>query len=1044
MSGSFKVIQRTPPRVTIRDASNATGDGDALTAAAIPSQSVTGTNGSFYYDGTRWWYRQNLPSGIAGQFRLAIPNGPTQLFRGRLEVPTTLTQPRVILGPRYSAGYTSRIVLTAARQVAVQIGVSPFTVLGTTAIPGGIPAGSEPDIQVESRSADGTAKVTVYAQDSATKLAELYVTGLTPQATMTHYDVGSNDNIAQAVDLRWTNLQFAVGTGDLEFYDGAKVEPAAPAIPTGNFDVVVGFIQSNMRGRADDFDPATDTYRPGVYHWNPTTNAVVRIDTEPAGTLATFEQVPYMGPLNTWSRAYVDGGQLAAGRSLLVVNLAEGGTGVTLPDSNGGNETWWPSETAAKTDLYARAIAELQTLWAAIGAGSKVVAVLANHGSTDGTNNTPADVFTSRATEVIQSVQAFVYSAGMTTDQAAPYVMMQMRPSLIAGETRHAIIDQAQQVMARTLPGVRYAYSPVGTEYERPDSVHFNAAGVREIGTRLYAAWLTAASTGQLTGSGQVTGAPKPAVALQGTVSGSGAVTGAGVPFQVSSGAGSTSGTGTVTATGAPRAAAPGSTSGSGVVTASSVPSTQGTGATSGSGLVTATGRPSLARPGALSGSGVVTAASSASPAATGSVAGSGDVAGVGVGTEAAGATGSSAGTGVVAGAGTPRVAVQGVMSGAGTVTAGGAFRAAAAAALSGAGAVSAVGTPSTSSAGALTGAGAVVAAGIGGSTSQASVSGSGVVTAAAQSNLAAAGGVSGVGSVVGVAVPRLFAGGNVAGSGLAVGVGASGSSTAGALTGTGLAAGVGVAATGSSAAQAGSGLVVGSGGGAGQANGSTSGVGAVVGAATARIVRAGALAGSGSAIGSPSVSVAAAAQVAGAGLVTGAGVATSAAGGAGVLAGTGAATGAALVTAGAQGGLTGAGVVAGSGGTVGNGAGSLSGTGTVVSLGVARPAFTTGTSGPGSVVGAGAARPARTGAQSGSGVVAGVVTSSFARGAGTLSGVGIILAAVLVRLSRGAELEGAGVVTGHGRDSTVYSTPPPWDPGVPDFGSVAPWVAQF
>jgi len=525
--------------LTERDAAlaptSAPTNGAALSATNIPTQSVTGSNGTFLQDpddSALWWYRQNLPSTTSGQWRIAVPNSKRQSFSGRLWVPTptTLAATRVVLTSRFASGNAFRLAKTTANQLTVQIGVNPYTSMLTSAVSGGLSPSLKYRVALEylvgttsggSTSTTGNSSITMYVYLvgsntplwSGTNAACNLGTG-----TITHYDVGSLDTSATAIDLRWSKLRWMadrVNAGPL--LDMGETEtPPGPTIPTTNFDIVVGFIQSNMRGRADDFDyPTTDFYRDDVYQWDPVADAVIDA-VEPA---PVFEQTPYMGPMNRFSRSYVDAGRLASGRRLLLVNLAEGGTGVTLPDSNGGIETWWPNETATKVDLYQRALSELQVMWAAVGTGSKVVAVLANHGSTDGTNNTPKATFKARLYDVIQGIQGFLSAQGMAPTSTTPYVMMQMRPDLIAAETRHKIIDDAQQEVAGEWPSVRWVASPVGDEYERADSVHFNAAGVREIGTRMFSVYNALVATG----SGTVSLSASSTLTSTGYKSGSGA-----------------------------------------------------------------------------------------------------------------------------------------------------------------------------------------------------------------------------------------------------------------------------------------------------------------------------------------------------------------------------------------------------------------------------------------------------------------------------------------------------------------------------------------
>jgi len=504
--GTSALLDETSPGAgyLLFNANNGNASGTNLTPTNIPTRSVTATAGTltFFKDtADDWWYRYNLASAQGGQFRTNVTSSSIQSFAGVLQVPTISgTTPRIILRPE---GGARLVINPSTRQLSVTSGTDS-TVNFCTA-----PVTIDPALKyqvwynwtVGTTTSNGTVHLVITLRGSDTVLADVSNnacnTGTIPT---TYVDVGSNDSAATSIDFRWKDVQIENDRTNLFRPYAAPAVPVS-TIPTSNFDIIIGFIQSNMRGNAVDYDyPATDFYRPGVYQWDPKTNTI-QLAAEPS---PVFENVSVMNPMNRFSRAYVDGGNLTAGRNLLIVNLAEGGTGVTLPDSNGGTETWWPSETdPAKVDLFARATTEMQAVWAAVGTGSKVIGVLANHGSTDGSNNTPKATFKTRCAEVISTIQSFLYTNSMTNLPTLPYVFMQMRPSLIAAETRHKIIDDAQQELANEMPNVRYAFSPVGTTYERADSVHFNAAGMRIIGQNLYDAFSTGDNTAPSAGVDQ-------------------------------------------------------------------------------------------------------------------------------------------------------------------------------------------------------------------------------------------------------------------------------------------------------------------------------------------------------------------------------------------------------------------------------------------------------------------------------------------------------------------------------------------------------------
>lgn len=263
------------------------------------------------------------------------------------------------------------------------------------------------------------------------------------------------------------------------------VDPEEPTGPEPGYDIIVPIIQSNMRGAATDFTVDDSDYPDNVFMWQHASGTIVPA-AEPQSNLDNHVS---MGGSNTFVRAWA-ANRVPSNRSVLIVNVARGGTGFTTPGSNPFSSAFhWRHDLADDTsNLARRGVDTIRAALVAAGPGARIVAVLANHGSTDGTNNTPKATFKAY-------LQAWITWLRTELEiPTVPYLMMQMRPDLAAAETRHRIIDEAQRETADELPYVGYAYSPVGSMYYKADVVHFNALGMREIGTRLYAQYdITAA-----------------------------------------------------------------------------------------------------------------------------------------------------------------------------------------------------------------------------------------------------------------------------------------------------------------------------------------------------------------------------------------------------------------------------------------------------------------------------------------------------------------------------------------------------------------------
>lgn len=264
--------------------------------------------------------------------------------------------------------------------------------------------------------------------------------------------------------------------------DGDPVEMTLrwPTVaPAGEpFDVIVGLIQSNMKGAATDYNSG-DQYPSAISMWDWSVGAMVPA-IEPTSNLDLG--APGMGAGNTFVKDYFTE-RLAAGRRLLYVNAAIGGTGFSLPSTSSGhpNYTWDRTLTDDSENLALRTRDRLNAIMASLPAGSEFVALLANHGSTDGTNAMSKATFKAKLGDWVNWIRSQIGAPNV------PYVMMQMRPSLLT-EGRHNNIDSASQEIAAdpTYINVGFATSPNGTEYNKADSVHFNALGVRTIGHSMF------------------------------------------------------------------------------------------------------------------------------------------------------------------------------------------------------------------------------------------------------------------------------------------------------------------------------------------------------------------------------------------------------------------------------------------------------------------------------------------------------------------------------------------------------------------------------
>lgn len=344
---------------------------------------------------------------------------------------------------------------------------------------------------------------------------------------------------------------FANFVGETEL---AGFAPSYDRPAVGDYDILVGTGASNMVGRATD-EGAVDTYSDRVFVYSQH-----GADQDSIQSAKEYLRHPDpsegLSPFNTFVADYV-ANRLTAGRKVLIVPVAYGGTGFTTPDSNGNSMTWRPDAAADANNRFLFAVNKVNDALAAAGSGSSVKAILHNAGSTDGSNNTPKETYRGYFNTFIDALRT---QLGATV----PFLMMQSRPDLMAAETRHRIIDEVQQETVVAKRYTAYAYSPTATDTRMPDAVHFNAKGVRIIGHSLFDvlddAEANATSpipiSGTLGATVVLSGQATPVAAAVGSMTAAVSITGAALP--ITAGSGSTGLTVQLTGTAIPTVTASG------------------------------------------------------------------------------------------------------------------------------------------------------------------------------------------------------------------------------------------------------------------------------------------------------------------------------------------------------------------------------------------------------------------------------------------------------------------------------------------------------
>jgi len=459
--------------------------GTACTTANVPASTVyapSGGSATFFKDAAnRMWYRLTNAATQPSIIRLNPDASKVQSARFRYcsgQASQSVTR-NMFHG--WSGGGTAIVIKlqrTAAGQIQV-LGLGNVS-LAVTTISGGMAVGADYeivlDITVGSTTSNGVWSLKVCQPGTDTVITGGSAGGTTANlgtAALTNWDIGSNDGTSQVMDQRYTYVQLQSDrTSPLPVYS-----PPASA-PAGNYDMVLLVGQSINAGAAIDWNATDDYYDTGVYQWSagsiqPAAEVLWSADVNPN---------PYgMGFVNRFVRSYIAAGRLAAGRQLLIVNAARRGTGFTTPDGQGGALSWDSSAAASSNNLYTNAVSMYQAALAAAGSGSVPVAILADHGETDGINNNPPATFKAQLYAFIDAIRTAIGAP------AVPYLNHQMRPDLLASQNKFALLDAAVAVASTDKTKVAQALSPVGTTYYANDSVHFTAAGVRIIGQRMFA-----------------------------------------------------------------------------------------------------------------------------------------------------------------------------------------------------------------------------------------------------------------------------------------------------------------------------------------------------------------------------------------------------------------------------------------------------------------------------------------------------------------------------------------------------------------------------
>jgi hypothetical protein len=236
------------------------------------------------------------------------------------------------------------------------------------------------------------------------------------------------------------------------------------------YDLILLIGQSNMSGRGVPYNARTDPADSRVWQYGAsgTYAGVISQAVEP---LAQHDTPTGIGPGLGFARWYA--ASAPTSRRVLLVPAAHGGTAL----SSGALLGWRRSVPGG---LYSQALSQARAALTAAGPNARIVAALWLQGETDGTDGTSGTAY---------QVDLDILIAGLRSDlgiPGLPFVIGQMVPDYLDTGTRTAI-NAVHAAAPSRLPRVAFSRAPFGQHLG--DGNHFNSAGQRVIGRRMFDAF---------------------------------------------------------------------------------------------------------------------------------------------------------------------------------------------------------------------------------------------------------------------------------------------------------------------------------------------------------------------------------------------------------------------------------------------------------------------------------------------------------------------------------------------------------------------------
>ncbi|WP_245865705.1 sialate O-acetylesterase [Rhodococcoides kyotonense] len=240
--------------------------------------------------------------------------------------------------------------------------------------------------------------------------------------------------------------------------------------------VVAVLGQSNAHGAGIGLDPSgLDKPHPRVHQWASSGRSK---DTIVAGCDPLFHEVPSkaVGFATTFGRNLAE----ASGMPVLLVPYARGDSAFARKYGI----SWDPADRGARVNLFWDAVARVKS-GLALNSENTLAAVLWHQGESD-VPLTPGPVYAAKLDLVIDTLRA---QFGQV-----PFVIGQMVPDEIeSGHPDYPVIDAVHRDTPNRRRQVVYVEGPRGLYNGETEKIHYNAAGQRELGERMWAAFRAAA-----------------------------------------------------------------------------------------------------------------------------------------------------------------------------------------------------------------------------------------------------------------------------------------------------------------------------------------------------------------------------------------------------------------------------------------------------------------------------------------------------------------------------------------------------------------------